>query len=101
MAATIGGVLVLTVLGTLSRKWLKKRKTGQQEEHHEQWLARQNLDREEERVSRIAFGGYFGRVEGVHGRDFAAETLNGGGAGRYRDGREMELGPMGRARQWR
>ena len=77
MTATIGGIVLIIIMGILWKNWLKKRKLGKQEEHHEQWLARQNLDRGEQRVSRMAFGGYFGRLDGIHGRDFAAE----GGAG--------------------
>lgn len=99
MTATIGGILIIIILGILGRKYLKKRKIGKQEEHHEQWLARQNLDREEQRVSRMAFGGYFGRAEGVHGRDFAAERGVGGRYG-YRNGGGTELRTMGLDRRW-
>ena len=98
MTATIGGILIIIIMGVLGRKWLKKKKAGKQVEHHEQWLARQNLDREEQRVSRMAFGGYFGRMEGVQGRDFAED-----GGARYgnRDGGGTELRMMGRGREWR
>ena len=98
MTATIGGIVLIIIMGMLGRKWLKTRKSGKQEEHHEQWLARQNLDREEHRVSRMAFGGYFGRFEGIQGRDFASE--DGAGGRDYRDWGGMELRPMARDRQW-
>ena len=99
MTATIGGIFILIVLGILLLRCKKKRKERKQVEHHEQWLARQNLDREEERAKKVAFGGWFGQVQGVQGRDFAAE--GGGARGRQGDGSGMELRAMGRERQWR
>ena len=95
--ATVGGVALLILFGIMLRKCLKKRKEAKYDKKHQQegsevWLARQNLEREERRVERMAFGGWFGRMDfgnGVEGRDFAVEARNAdGGAG------EMEMGRL-------
>ena len=86
MTATVGGILIIIIFTILALRWRKKRKEKKHVEHHEQWLARQNLDREEERARRSAFGGYFDRAHGIHGRDFATQGRRGAG---------LALKPMG------
>ena len=89
MTCSIGGVFLIIALGLLLVRWYKKGRERKQQEHHEQWLARQNLDREEQRVQKMAVGGWFGRQEGVEGRDFAAP---------YGGGQPVELRALQRGR---
>ena len=71
MTSTIGGVFLIILSGIVLVRCCKKGREKEQQEHHEQWLARQNLDREEQRGQKMVFGGCFEGQEGVEGRDFA------------------------------
>jgi hypothetical protein len=90
----MGGVALIITTSILLLKRRKRKKEKHQQEHHEQWLARQNLEREEQRLQKMAFGGWFGREQGVEGKDFAVDA--GKGRGWYGD--QMELRTLHRDR---
>ncbi len=93
VTCTIGGVSLIILIGLLLVNWRKKGKERLEQESHEQWLARQNLEREETRVERMAFGGWFGRAD--DGSLPGARTRMS-----YAEQAGMELGHMQNGRQY-
>jgi hypothetical protein len=102
VTCAIGGTFILIMIGINLRKWHKKRKERKEEENHEQWLARQFLDREEARVHKMAFGGWFGRQE-IEGHQPGARTrYTGGYAERYGgEGKGMEMAKLQKLKHYR
>jgi hypothetical protein len=102
VTCAIGGTFIVIMIGILLRRWYKKRREIKEEENHEQWLARQFLDREEVRVHRMAFGGWFGRQE-IEGQQPGARTrYSGSYGGRYGvRGEGLEMRTLQKVKQYR
>lgn len=90
VSCAVGGVALIILLGLIAVKLYKRRREKKQlqqhQESHEQWLARQNLQREEVKNHRMSFGGWFGKRDSIQGKHVAA-----GGA---RPAGQMELGVL-------